>query len=218
MQSIKPIFFFVLSLCFTSCVAPYGDLQTAETLDEGELEVGANYANYSADPDQQNAQQEQLGLQVAYGLRERLDVRLSYSYLFSAIGGEESHILGIGPKYEIIKDKFSVYWPVGTALDLEGFWQMHPTLLYTVPVVADRFSVTASPKYLWSLDNNTNDAFAANFILEYRTKNDRFAVRGNIGWLYGESEEKSFDFLNRQYTVGFISKFGLGVSAASDEM
>jgi hypothetical protein len=138
------------------------------------------------------------GLQGAYGLSDKVDIRFRFEYI--GIGG--IGVLGIGPKLSLVQDIIAFYLPIGRAIG-EGTrqsWQTHPTLLLTLPVVKNKIDLTLSPKYLISFCESCGNLVAANVGLAISKDVTRWAIRPEYGVLFDPGES------------GRVSHFSLGFS------
>jgi len=198
---------FLLTLV-SSCAPVLSDLQSARHLEKGQLEVtpSLSYMNWSSNDE---INQFHLGSQGGYGITDRLEVRLRYEYIsakldFFGDGTLErtsAHAIGFGTKYSIIRDRLSVYLPIGFGLGddivTSDTWQMQPTLLFTHRF-NQKIEITPSFKYVNTF-SNTQDFIALNVGLGLSTNLDKWVIRPEYS--YGEGTEIGGSFST--FSLGF---------------
>lgn len=193
---LKTCFFlFFLSLIFlnTSCAPVFSEMQSAATVGEGNKDVTASFSSVSWNDENGNEHfQNHVDIQASYGLTDQVDFRMRFAHVFTE-GEEGFNILGGGPKFSIVPKKFSFYLPVGFAfgggIESGSTWQIHPTLLGTIPV-SEKFEINPSTKMLIPFDEGDN-TLAFNLGLGIMLPNG-FTLRPEYGILVNPGEEGYF--------------------------
>ncbi len=191
------------------CAPVFSELQSARTVGEGNYEFTPSYSsvNFSNDGETEGIQNH-LGVQIAYGISDKWDLRARYERVWlkgdmDTDGGigEGWDVIGIGPKYSVIKNKFAVALPIGRALgmDTEDTWEIHPTILLTAPIIMDKVEITFAPKYLITLCDGCEDFMAVNVGLSLSSDLNRWAIRPEYGHLYNFGEDGHYG----QFSIGF---------------
>ena len=192
------------------CVPVFSELQSARTVGQNRIEIAPSFSSvhYSEEGETDGAQNH-MGMQVAYGITPNIDVRARYEYLWTINDAFEEgvHIFGIGPKFGIVKDKIAFYAPIGRALgeDYKDSWQLHPTLLLTLPVMRDKIDITLSPKYLLLFCEDCDDLIAINLGLSFSTNLHKWAIRPEYGLLFDPGESGYYG----HFSIGLSTTFGL---------
>jgi hypothetical protein len=196
---------FILGVILQSCAPVFSELQSARTVGKNKFEVTPSFSSVSFNDDgETEGAQNHIGLQGAYGITSRFDLRFRYEHIW--LKGEEDYdgvnVLGIGPKFSLIENKVAIYAPIGRAIDegSEDTWQWQPTLLFTLPVIADKLDVNLSPKYLMTLCKECDDYFALNLGLSISQDFSKWSLRPEYGILVQPDGS------------GFYSHFSLGAS------
>lgn len=188
-----------------SCVPVFSELQSARLVGDGNVELTPHYSSvsFSEDGDTETIQNE-LGLQLAYGLSPKVDLRIRYENLWLKGDGvaDGISIIGFGPKFSIVQDKLAVYAPFGTAIaeDVENAWEFQPTLFLTVPVIPQKLDFTISPKYIFTFCEDCEDFLAFNAGLSISSDLAKWAIRPEYGILLNPGES------------GHASHFSIGAS------
>ena len=191
-----------------SCAPVFSELQTAKTVGKDNVEVVPTYSSVSyRDKEETEGFQNQIGLQVAYGVTNNFDIRgrLEHIWLKDSKGEEGVTIFGVGPKLGILKDKISFYLPVGRALgsDYSETWQLHPTLLMTLPALKNKIDITLAPKYLMLLCEDCPNYGAVNLGFSFSNDLTKWAIRPEYGILFHPETSSRF----RQFSLGFVYFF-----------
>ena len=193
-------------MIFQNCAPVFSELQSARTVGKDKIEVTPLFSsiNYAEDGES-NGIQNHLGLRVAYGISPKTDIRLAYEYIWlkDDKDGEGISILGIGPKFSLLENKIAFYMPLGRAVgeNTKDTWQLHPTFLFTYPVVEDKVDVTLSPKYLMTFCEGCDDLVAINLGFSFSNNLNKWSIRPEYGLLFNPGEK------------GHFGHFSLGVSA-----
>jgi hypothetical protein len=135
----------------SACAPVFSDLQSARLVGRDRVEVTASASRVSVSSEELDDGDDidvtdQFGVQVATGLTDWMDARLRFERVeLKDAGGDEVggvNVLGLGPKFQIVKDRVAAYLPVGLAfgedVDASETWQFHPTLLLTLPAQPER--------------------------------------------------------------------------------
>lgn len=204
-------FLFIFSLLFVGCAPVFSELQSARTVGKNRVEVLPYYTNTSATSDgETDGIQSHIGLQAAYGITEKLDLRFRFEHVWLADteGDDGTQVIAIGPKYNFIDEILSAYLPVGRALGdgTDESWQIQPTVLVTLPAVDNILDVNLSPKYILTLGEGQSDFFAANLGLAVSTNLNRWAVRPEYGMCFPLEEGSEGHY--GQFSIGFSYTIG----------
>lgn len=186
-------------LFIESCAPVFSDLQSARLVGDGNIEVTPSYSSVSwAEDGESQKVQNHYGAQAGFGLSETMDLRTRIEYVSVKSEGSDDKltatVVGIGPKFSIVKDRVAGYIPLGTAfgsdIQTSQSWELQPTLLFTFPV-NEQFEVNPSVKYIMQLADDTDNMVAINLGLgigEY----GKFVIRPEYGLLYNPGESGHF--------------------------
>jgi hypothetical protein len=207
--------FILLVLLFNSCAPVFSDLQSARTAGKGGIELTPSYSQVSMnDEESSDAIQNHIGLQGAYGITPKIDLRLRYEFigfkdkdLREEIGN--FHIWGFGPKFNLLKDNISLYVPVGGILNTEDSdgsnMEIQPTVLFTYPMLNNSLDINLSAKYIIFLSGDDEGSWVAiNFGLALGKDVRNFAIRPEYGILFSPGDEGSY----RHFSIGLTKNFG----------
>ena len=179
----------------------FSELQDARTAGKGNIEMTTAFGTtrYAEEGDGDKAQN-QFGIQAAYGVTPSFDIRARFEHVW--LESENVSVIGIGPKLSLMKDHIAFSLPVGRALG-EGStdtWQLHPTLLFSLPLKKNIIDLNLSTKYLYSFCEECEGLVAFNMGLSISNNLNTWAIRPEYGLLYNPGE------------VGHYSQFSIGVS------
>jgi hypothetical protein len=171
-----------------SCFAPvFSELQSARLAGPGNAEITPSYTKVNGEHE---LVQDHFGIQAGYGISGRLDFRVRYEYASVGSADEDNfgvNMLGFGPKVSLVKDWLAIYLPVGFAfgedIDVSETWQVHPSLLATLPL-SKSFEINTSAKALIPLQKGNNPMYAVNVGFAIGPDVRRWAVRPEIGFLF----------------------------------
>jgi hypothetical protein len=174
----------IVVLFLPSCAPVFSEMQSARMIGKNRFEVAGSYSSVSfADDGEQEQVQTNTGVQVGYGISDKVDIRGRFEHIKVNDFDENVNVIGFGPKFRLIDRYMSFYIPVGNGLgDYNDNWQVHPTMLFTLPLAKDIIEITVAPKYLLTFCEGCNDGFALNAGLAIGEL-DRFAVRLEYGLL-----------------------------------
>ena len=170
------------SIAFQNCAPVFSELQSARMVGKNKVEITPSYSSITISEDgESDGLQNHIGLQAAYGISEKLDIRARYELIWMK-GSEISEnvsILGIGPKFSAIQNWLAFYIPIGRAFgeDTNDSWQLHPTVLFTIPALKDKIDITISPKYLATLCKSCDDYIAINFGAAFSSNLNKWSIR-----------------------------------------
>jgi hypothetical protein len=184
-----------------ACAPPFSELQSARLAGTHRIELTGSYGTVSfSDDDETEKVQNQYGVQLATGMSDAVDARLRYERITADDGDGALNVLGFGPKVRLLPDRIALYVPVGFAfgedIDVSETWQIHPTLLATVPVV-DMVEVNGSAKLLVPFESDFDTTVAFNLGLGIGNMN-RIVVRPEFGFLFNPGEDGHF----RHFSIG----------------
>jgi len=108
-------------------------------------------------------------------------------------------VIGLGPKFSLIKDRLAAYAPIGFAVSDLSTFQFQPTLLFTVPVASKKFDFNPSTKYLMTFCEGCEDFLALNLGIAVSNDIAKWAFRVEYGFLFNPGESGSY----RQLSFGF---------------
>lgn len=205
----------ILVSIINSCAPVFSDLQSARTAGKGGVEVTPSYSSVSMNSDgSTEAVQNHFGVQAAYGITPKIDLRLRYEFI--GFKDEEwrdelgnFHIWGFGPKFNLLPDKISLFVPVGGILNTEDSdgsnLELQPTVLLTYPMFNNMIDLNLSAKYIIFLsDGGDGNWIAVNFGLALGKDVTNFAIRPEYGILFSPGDEGSY----RHFSIGLTKHFG----------
>ena len=203
-----------LSLFFLMDCAPItSDMQSAKTVGQGGIEAslnsgGINQKTDASDTDGSDGDislavddkvQENIGGSIAYGVNDRLDLRVRYESidLPLAVEAVSASMLSLGVKYAIIEDNLALFLPYSMYNfdddSTESVETLSPTVLYT-HTIQEKYEVTPSLKYVIPLGDIADDndpGIAFNLGFGYLL-NDKVTFRGEWGqWFPADNTEDS---------------------------
>ncbi len=138
-----------------SCAPLSSDLQSARLVGKRRIEITpgystAQFAEEKKPADEKRSQETSgklIGVQVAYGLSNKVDIRVRVEHFqfreFSA------NVFSIGPKVSLVKDRVALYLPVWF-VDFKPA-QLQPTLLVTFPIIKNKIEFNPSVKGIFSV-------------------------------------------------------------------
>ncbi len=159
-----------LFLVTISCAPVFSDLQNASTLGKNGMEVGFQLSQGTLQNIADTVKhQYNWGLQLAYGITERIDARLKIeslnfnnegnSFIGDEVIGLDATVISMGGKLSLIEDQLAFYLPIGLAFGPDThkkhYWQLQPTAIYTLPV-GEKFRFNGSVKTVIPLDRYTS--------------------------------------------------------------
>jgi len=203
----------ISSFIFKSCAPVFSELQSARTVGKNRIEFTPSYSTVSfSSENETNEVQKHIGLQTAYGLSANTDIRARFEYVWLTDNNNSEngfYVLGMGPKICFIKDRLSFYLPIGKvfAKDLKAdskTWELHPTLLFSIPLVKNKFELNLSPKYLVIFNEDSDDLLAFNFGIAISNNLSKWSVRPEYGLLYNPGNSGHFS----HFSLGFSLSFG----------
>jgi hypothetical protein len=186
-----------------ACAPVFSDLQSARLVGPGKVEVTPSVSRVEfSDDDDDPVHQSQGGVQVGIGLHDAVDLRVRYEYVDTNVTDSGVHVFGVGPKLRLVADRLALYVPVGKGF-AEGestHWNLHPTLLFTLPIEPG-FDVNAAGKVLFQLTSEDEPTFVAfNLGLGVGPAHRRWALRPEVGILLNPGDS------------GQVYHFSLGLS------
>jgi len=194
----------------TGCVAPFSDLQSARLLGKGNVEVTPSYTSVSvSDEGQTEHIQNHYGAQIGFGLAKFLDLRLRYEHISATVDEDivSANVIGFGPKFRLAKNWLAFYVPIGFAFggDVEDgseSWQIHPTLLATIPI-AKYLEINPSAKIMIPFSSDSFDTlYAFNLGLAISSDVSKWAIRPEVG-------------VCTSFSSGSFMQFSVGLSLGS---
>jgi hypothetical protein len=202
------LFSLLLFLSINGCAPVFSEMQDARTVGKNNVEGTASFSSVGfTNEGESDHVQNHVGFQAAYGLSDAVDLRLRYAFVKVDDDVQEDitvNVLAIGPKVSLIKDRLSVYLPVGFAfgeeIEAEATWQIHPPMVGTIPVV-DNLDINPSVKVLVPFEEGAETTIAFNIGLGIRL-NESFVLRPEFGMLFNAEE----------WGDGHYKQFGLGVT------
>lgn len=210
------ILFLSLFILGVGCAPAFSEFQGAEVVGKGNIEVTPYYSTVSMDEEDPfisksgEAIQTHLGIQLAYGLSDKIDIRAKYEKITPTIDfGISGTVMSLGLKYKLLsKDSyiFSLYAPISRislsmSLDLpdepsedddssNNINIFEPTMLLTVPIKTPFgiFDINPSLKMLIPLDDDApENSLVLNLGGGYNFKS--FIIRPEFGILLMEDEK-----------------------------
>ncbi len=197
-----------LTVLFPGCFAPvFSDLQSAKLVGPGNLEVTPSFSSVSFSSEGESRDvQNHLGIQAGLGVSSIMDFRGRYEHISVDQGESESfgvNVLGFGPKFSLVKDWVAFYVPVGFAfgegIEVSDSWQVHPTLLLTLPV-SKYIELNPSAKILIPFQDEKDILVAFNLGAGISTNLEKLAIRPELGFLINPGESGSYMHLSIGFT------------------
>lgn len=200
---------FGLTVFFNSCAPVFSELQSARTVGKNKFEATPSYSSISySEEGETGGIQNHIGTQAAYGISSKVDIRFRYEYIWfkddEFKGGV--HVVGIGPKVGLLENIIAFSLPIGRAFGdyTEDSWEMHPTMLFTLPAVKEKLEITLAPKYLITFCEDCKDYIAVNLGLSLSSDVTKWTIRPEYGVLFIPGESGHFS----HFSVGLSYVFG----------
>lgn len=181
-----------------SCAPLFSDMQSARLVGKNNVEITPGYSSVQfAREGQRESVGSFVGLQAGYGLSDKVDLRVRYEHY--QYENEETNVFAFGPKIGLVKDRIAFYLPVGFAFggfvqESSNSWQMHPTILFTLPIEPNKIEFNPSVKHIVSFCNDCyNPLFAFNLGAGLSSDLSKWAIRPEYGLLYNLNEKGHYE-------------------------
>jgi hypothetical protein len=220
------ILMFLLFIFGIACAPAFSEFQGAEVIGKGNIEVTPFYSSVSMDISNSEYNEEEdenpldtssdgeiqthIGVHLAYGLSDKIDIRAKYEKISPTIDfGVSAKVMSLGLKYKLLSNDsyiFSIYAPLtivsmSMSLDLtdestddedtsDNMNIFEPTFLLTVPIKTPFGNIDINPsfKILIPLEEDSPDnGLVFNLGSGYNFKN--FVIRPEFGVLLLEDEK-----------------------------
>jgi hypothetical protein len=202
------------ALAAMGCAPVFSELQSARLTGRGAVELTptATTTHFSGERESLKVQDE-LGLQLAAGVHDRVDLRVAYVRVDvddalaedTAIPGV--NVLSFGPKVGLVKDRLALSVPVafafGEDIDSGESWVVQPTLIGTVPI-ARNLDAIAAGKVLYPFTAEDPETLVGLNLGLGLGPPDRWVFRPEIGFLWDPGEGGHYWNLS----AGFTYRFG----------
>lgn len=189
----------------SSCATIYTEFQSAKTVGEGSSEITPTVSGVSyAFEEESGYAQTNVGIQYAYGITNRFDLRVRYEMIFpdGADGGfGDYNAIAIAPKISLVPDKLAYNMPFGfgfgEGISTENSYEVHPTLIFTQSL-SDNAELNLSGKYIIPFESERENLVAFN--VSFGAIGNSYIFRPSAGILINPGED------------GVFWDLGLGVS------
>jgi hypothetical protein len=184
----------------SGCLAPFSEMQSAKLVGKGKTEITPMFSvvHFMNNGETTHLQNE-YGIQQAYGVSDKLDLRLRYVFVhadyYDPYYGNfdlNVHVIGFGPKIGLYKQMHALYLPIGFAfgedIDITDIWQFHPTFLFTFPV-GNEVELNPSMKILVPIAGDADVLIAFNLGAGLSADIEKWAIRPEIGFLVNPGED-----------------------------
>jgi hypothetical protein len=203
------ILFAAVSMTLYNCAPVFSELQSARTVGKDRIEITPSYSTVSATEDgETEGLQNQLGLQLAYGLTDKIDIRARYERIWGKDGSlsDGVDVAGLAGKFSLVEDKIAFNALVGRAFGEESSetWEFQPSIIFSQALVKNKLEATIAPKYLMTFCEDCDNFLAFNIGLALGDDLNRWSIRPEYGMLFNPGES------------GFYGQFSLGFSVAFD--
>lgn len=200
------------SCFFQSCAPVFSEMQSARTVGKKNIEVmPSGTLSQMNESGESEHVQNHIGLQAAYGITEDFDIRLRYERLWLPAEGyfkDGADVVGIAPKYSFIKDRLATSLLVGRGLGegSDDTWEIHPTVIFTQPIIEDKFDLNVSSKYILRPAEDMRDFLALNVGLAIGSDISHWSARPEFGILGIPGESGFYTHLSMGLSYVFKSK------------
>lgn len=186
-------------ISFPACLPVYSEMQSARVVGKGKTEIAPHYTFTEELRENEPMNQEHIAVQFAHGLSDRVDVR-------ARVENVDGHtIIGLGPKFQLDqKGKFALNLIGGASLESETSFQLHPSLIMSIPIVENSIEFTAAPKMIIPICSGCNSFYATNFNLALGKDIRKLAIRPEYGFAFKPGDED----LIGQFSLGISATFG----------
>lgn len=201
-----------LTVLFPGCAPVFSEMQSAKLVGPGHVEVTPSFSSVSISSQGESKHlQNHFGIQAGLGVNRIMDFRLRYERISIDVenfdpGTTESigiNVIGFGPKFSLVKDRVAIYVPVGFAfgedIEVSSTWQVHPTLLLTLPI-SKYIEFNPSAKVLIPFKSEQETFVVFNLGIGVSTNLERWVIRPEIGFLYNPGESGHFMHLSLGFT------------------
>ena len=206
---------FIIVVCigsFFRCAPLASDLQSARLVGKKAVEITPGYSSVqfakeeksNGEKDTKESSVKLTGLQVAYGLSDKTDLRLRIEHI--QFRGVTTDVFSIGPKMSLVKDRVALYLPIWFVNFTPA--QFQPTLLLTFPVLKNRVEFNPSVKNIISVggyDPNSSFLFACNLGFGISTNLSKWAIRPEYSLVYDVKEKCQY----RSFSIGLSLNISL---------
>lgn len=217
MKNSNSYFFLVLMALVMnhySCAPVFNELQTAQMVGKGNVEIFPSFSSVSVTEDGETDNvQNQLGIQGGYGISDKVELRFRYEYVY--LTGENDFsdglsVIGFGPKVSLIENRLAFSLPIGRPFgnddeDFDEMWEIHPTIMCTLPISKDQFDLTMSSKYLIRLESDVDNLIAFNLGAAIGTNLNNWSIRPEFEILFNPGESGNA----KQLSIAFSKTFRL---------
>jgi hypothetical protein len=193
------LFVVVVAALAPACAPVFSDLQSARTLPRGKAEVTPLFTTTSfVDDDESEHVQNHLGLQLGVGATDRLEVRGRYERIFLDGSDEDgdsvgTNVVGLGPKVVLVRDRLSLYVPIGIAfgggVDTSQTFTFQPTLLASFPA-GHYVEIDTSAKANLPFQQDLLRGFGLNLGLGLGPRGGPWSIRPEAGILFAKDDVK----------------------------
>ncbi len=184
-----------------SCAPPFSEMQSARLVGKNNFEITPGFSSVSfSNAGESKGLQNHLGMQLAYGISENVDLRLRFEHIWLKDNSYSTQVIGLGPKISLKKDRMALYAPIGLALGNKDSWEFHPTMLFTLPLSPKKVDFNPSFKYLVMLCKDCQNAMAVNAGFAFSSDLTKWAIRPEYGLLFNPNKG------------GHYGHFSIGVS------
>lgn len=193
-------------IIYQQCAPVFSELQSARLVGKGNVDITPSYSTVNfAEDGESDGVQNHIGIQSSIGISEKVDLRLRFEHIW--LKDENSYneqVFGVGAKFSLVKDRIALYTPIGFAVsDVAETLEFQPTLLFTVPLVANQVDLNPSVKYIIPFCSGCEGLIAVNLGVGIGKDVTRTAFRAEYGLLYNPGESGRYG----QFTVGFTHTF-----------
>ncbi len=195
-----------------SCAPLSSDLQSARLVGKRRIEITPGYSTvqFAEEKKQVDEKQSQetsgklIGLQVAYGLSNKVDIRVRVEHF--QFRDFTANVFSIGPKVRLVKDRVALYLPVWF-VDFKPA-QLQPTILLTFPIIKNKIEFNPSVKSIVSVggyDPTTGIMVAINGGLGISTDLSKWAIRPEYSLVRDISKGSQY----RSFSIGLSLNLSL---------
>ncbi len=200
----------IATVFFQTSAQMFSELQSARTIGYSKIEINSYYSSLTFHEDgESEGFINDIGIQAAYGVSDNADIRIRYERIWLKDGEIDDGInfFNVGPKFNITKDKVAFSLPLGKSFGENSTkdWQLHPTLLFTIPLAKDMVDLTLSPKYMLVFCSECTDLLAFNLGASFGDLRI-WAFRVEYGLIYSINDIDEGHI--GQFSLGFSYSFG----------
>jgi hypothetical protein len=192
---------FVISSCYVA-----SSMQSARLVKPGTYEVTPSFSSVTyAAADTSLKLSNNFGGQLETGLQEDMDLVFRYEHIVPDQSDmSRLHFISFTPKMRVLNEYVALCAPLGfyfgNDIKTKDSWQLHPTLIGTVPI-NQYAEINFAPKWMIFLDPNTKNMIVLNMGLGISSNFAQWSVKPEFSYVFSGAEAEHLISLNIGLTL-----------------